>query len=61
MKKNEQIIKKPQEDILYRKKLEEEMLLHKQKMQEIRERIREFVHTNNTAFIKTLKMFLSSE
>ncbi|MGQ9820042.1 MAG: hypothetical protein ACUVQ1_09015 [Candidatus Kapaibacteriales bacterium] len=52
--------KKVDEDILFKGKYEEELLHRQQMMREIRERIRQSILKDDPAFIRTLKIFLSS-
>jgi Holliday junction resolvasome RuvABC endonuclease subunit len=47
--------------ILARKGIEDENLQNQQKIREIREKIRDIINSNNPAFIRTLKKFLSNE
>lgn len=52
--------KKVDEDILFKRKSDEELLHRQQMMKEICERIHQSILKSDPAFIKTLKMFLSS-
>lgn len=52
--------RKVDEDILFKRKAEEELLQRKQIMKEIKEQIRNRILRNDPAFMKTLKIFLSS-
>lgn len=52
--------KKVNEDILFQRKYNEELLHRQQMMNEIRERIRQSILIDDPAFIRTLKIFLSS-
>lgn len=46
---------------LVRKGIKDEDLQNQRKIKEIKEKIRDIINSNNPAFIRTLKKFLSNE